>query len=232
MIEGRWIPRAGVVAGLTSGRESGLRVGRVVRFVEVRQVTADAGGRRPHEFAACVAGVAVQGSVRSGQCEPSELQMVEPRTHPVVHRVTLLAGRRKIQRDVIDPEGFRIHEILLMAGVAHRRKTLELPDRRAFVTGIAIHRGVSADQREAIQMLVDLLDRNMPPLYGMALLAIGAHLAFVDIGMAIGALRAYVGKDRFGVALGTSHSLVHAPQRILGGVVVKLRHRADGLPTA
>jgi hypothetical protein len=158
--------------------------------------------------------------------------VVELRTHPVVHRVALLTGRGKIQCDVIDPYGFRIYEILLVAGETHRRKTLELPDSSALLTGIAVHRGVSADQREAIQVLIDLLDRNVPALYRVALLAVGAHLALVDVRVTINALRTHISKDRLRVALGATHALVHAAQRILGRVVIKLRDGADRLPPA
>src|SRR5580704_19579803 len=42
VIEGRWIPRRGVVASLAGGRESRLRVRRIIGLVEVGHVTADA----------------------------------------------------------------------------------------------------------------------------------------------------------------------------------------------
>lgn len=64
----------------------------------------------------------------------------------------------------------------------------------------------------------------------MALLAIGAHLAAVDVGMTIGALGTDVGKDQLDVALVAFHLLVHAAKRIACLVVAKLRDAADGLP--
>lgn len=232
VIKGRRIPGAGVVASLASGRESRLRVRRIAGFVEVRHVTADAGCRRPYKLAAHMASVAVQGGVRPRQGKPRELQVVELCAHPVVHRMALFAGRRQIQCNVIDPHRFRVHEIPLVAGEAHRRKTLELADRCALMTGIAVHRGVSPDERETIQVLIDLLDGNMPTLYGMALFAVGAHLPLVNVRVTIRALGTHIGEHHLGVALGASHALMHSAQRVLGGVVVELRDGADGLPAA
>ena len=44
----------------------------------------------------------------------------------------------------------------------------------------------------------------------MALLATGAELTLVDIGMAIGALVAHIREYRFDVALGAGDPLMHA----------------------
>ena len=88
VIERRLIPGSRVVTRLASIRESRLRVRRIVGLVEVRHVAADASRRRRHEFPARVAGVAIQSRVGSGQGKARELQMVELRAHPVVHRVT------------------------------------------------------------------------------------------------------------------------------------------------
>lgn len=100
------------------------------------------------------------------------------------------------------------------------------------MTGIAIQRSVRADQREAVEVLVDLLDRNVPPLYGVALFAVRPHLALVDVGVAVRAARSHIREHRLGVALGAAHTLVHAAQGILGGVVIELRDGTNGFPTA
>jgi hypothetical protein len=119
-----------------------------------------------------------------------------------------------------------------MAGVAGRGKTLELPHRGARVALVAVNRGVRTNEREAVQVLIYLLHRNVPSLDGMALLAIRAHLAPVNVGVAIRALFADVRKDRFGVALNAAHAFVHATQRILGCVVIEFRNCADRFPSA
>lgn len=65
----------------------------------------------------------------------------------------------------------------------------------------------------------------------MALFAIGAELAFVNVGMAVGAFLADVGEDWLQVALGARHALVHATQRVARLRVVKLRDVADRFPS-
>lgn len=133
---------------------------------------------------------------------------------------------------MVDADGLGDSQIPLMARVAGGRKALELSDRSARVALIAVNSGVRANKREAVQVLIDLLHRNVPSLDGMALLAIRAHLALVNVGVAIGALFTNVRKDRLGVALNAAHAFVHATQRILGCVVIEFRNRADRLPSA
>ena len=81
-------------------------------------------------------------------------------------------------------------------------------------------------------MLLDLLHGNLPALDAMALLAGGAELAFVDVGVTIRALAPYVRKYWLDMALRTGDALMHAAQRKTGLVVVELRHAADRLPSA
>ena len=64
----------------------------------------------------------------------------------------------------------------------------------------------------------------------MALFAVGAHLALVDVGVTGRALCSDVCENRLGVALGTCHAFVHAAQRIARLVVVELRNCPDWLP--
>ena len=166
------------------------------------------------------------------QRKPGELQMVELRAHPVVHRVAVVAGLGQLQSDVVDAGRSRINEILLVARVARCRQTLKLTHGRALVTGIAVHGGVRANQREAIEVLIDLLNGNVPASDRVALLAIRAHLPLMNIGVAICALRAHIGKDHLGVALCAGDSLVQAAQWVFGGVVIEFRDRTDRLPAA
>lgn len=119
-----------------------------------------------------------------------------------------------------------------MAGVALCRQALELAHGGALVTRVAIDRGMRANQRKAVQVLIDLLNGNMPALYGMALFAIGAHLPLVNVGVAVGALRTDIREHHFGVALRASHAFMQPAQGIFGGVMVEFRDGADGLPAA
>lgn len=78
------------------------------------------------------------------------------------------------------------------------------------MAGTAVQRGVSSKQRKAILVLVDLLDGNLPALDAVALLAGGTELAFVDVGVTIGALAPYVRKYWLDMALCTGNALMHA----------------------
>src|SRR5580704_402801 len=232
VIERRWIPRAAVVAGLARGREASLRMRRIVGLIEIRHVTANARSGRGIKSSAGMAGVAVQSGVGTHQREPGHRQVVKLRAHPIVHGVALLAPGGELEFDVVQSGRLRVDEVALMAGVALRGKALELANRRALVAGIAVDRGVGANQWEAIKVLIDLLNRNVPSLHGVALFAVCSHLALVNIGVAVGALRSDIGEDRLDVTLRTSHAFVHAAQRILGGVVIEFGDGADRLPAA
>lgn len=117
-----------------------------------------------------------------------------------------------------------------MAGVALRRQPDILAARRAFMARIAIHCGVRSGQRKSIVMLLDLSDRNLPALHGVALLAVGSHLPPVNVSVAILAALPHIREYRFRVTLRAGHRLVHAAQRILRVIMIELRNRADGPP--
>jgi hypothetical protein len=53
----------------------------------------------------------------------------------------------------------------------------------------------------------------------------------MDVGVAIGTMRAYVLEDEVGVALCTCNLLMHAAQRVSGLVVIELWIRSNRLPT-
>lgn len=119
----------------------------------------------------------------------------------------------------------------LMAGIALDREPLELPDRSALMTVRAVQAGVSTNQGKPIFVFPDPLNDETPALHGMTLLAVGAHLTAMDIGMAIGAVRARIRKHRLGVTLGAGHALMQTAERVLRSVVIEFRNRADGLPS-
>jgi hypothetical protein len=66
----------------------------------------------------------------------------------------------------------------------------------------------------------------------VALLAIRAHLALMNVGVAVRALRAHIGKDHLGVALSAGHSLMQSAQRIFSGVVIEFRDGSNRFPAA
>jgi hypothetical protein len=80
-------------------------------------------------------------------------------------------------------------------------------------------------------MLLDRLNRYVPAQDRVALGAVGPVLAAMNIRVAVCAILAHLGKDRFGVALCAIHFFVHPPERISSAVVVELRNGANGAPT-
>src|ERR1700731_1621967 len=119
-----------------------------------------------------------------------------------------------------------------MAGNAFGGKTLELTHCRALVAVLALHRGVSAEQREAILVIFDLLNGIIPTENGVALCAVRAHFPLVNIGVAILTIFAYVREYRFYVALRALNFLMHAAERISCFIVIKFRDGADGAPAS
>jgi len=100
------------------------------------------------------------------------------------------------------------------------------------MTGIAIDGCVGASERESIVVLLHLLDGNLPSAYGVALLAIRAELALMNVGVAVLAALPDIAEYGFHMALRASHGLVHSAQRVLRPVVIELRDGADRLPSA
>ncbi len=79
-------------------------------------------------------------------------------------------------------------------------------------------------------MIFDLLRGDSPSEHAVALLTVRAHFPLVNIGMAVLARFADIGERRLGVALLALHLFVHAVQRILGLVMVKLKNAAYRAP--
>lgn len=107
-----------------------------------------------------------------------------------------------------------------------------MTDSCALVAGLARHRGVRAEQREAVLVIFHALRGDIPALHGVALVAIGAHLTAVNVRVTIGAIFPHVGKNRLGVALRAWHLFVHAAKPVIGLVVIEFGNRADGAPAA
>ena len=102
---------------------------------------------------------------------------------PVIRGVAGFARSRKFGRDVI-----RVRspgEVRQMTRVACRRHRLEFAVGAVFVAGVAVDGGVGACQRESVVVLLNVLNRDLPSPDCVALLAVGAQLPLVNIGMAI-----------------------------------------------
>lgn len=79
-------------------------------------------------------------------------------------------------------------------------------------------------------MLANLLRLDLPPANGVALGAIRAELAAVQVGVAIRAPRTRFIEYETYVTLRTRHLRVHAAQRIRSAVVIEFRDAAYRLP--
>jgi len=176
-----------------------------------------------------MAGVAVERGVGADQGKTRHLEVVELGSQPIVHAMALLAAGWKTAADVAGLGGLKV---LRVTRIALCRESLELTHRRARVARGTIQGRMRTHQGKAILVLVDLLHRDLPSLYGVALIASRAKLTLVDIGVAVGAFLAHVCEHRLGVALRATDPLVHAAQRKAGLVVVKLRNIAYWLPSA
>jgi len=95
---------------------------------------------------------------------------------------------------------------------------------------LALHRGVSAEKREAILVILNLLNGIVPTKNRVTLRAIRAHLALVNIGVAILTILPHIREYRFYVALRALHFLVHAAQRVVRFGVIEFGDRANGAP--
>ena len=98
------------------------------------------------------------------------------------------------------------------------------------MAGVAIHRRVRPGQRKAVVVRLDVFDRYAPPAHRMALLAIRAQRALVDVGVAVLALCGDICEYRLHVAVGAGHIDVHAAERVLRLIVIEFGNGADRLP--
>jgi len=86
-------------------------------------------------------------------------------------------------------------------------------------------------QWEPIEVVLNLVNRDAPSPHRVAVLASGAKLAAVNVGMTIRALLAHLREDFADVALAASYIGVHGAERVFRfGVVIELRLGADRLP--
>jgi hypothetical protein len=206
VVEVGGLPGRGVVAASASLGNAQRDVIGVGGLLVVGQVAADARSRRTFVIAAGVAGRAIQSCVHSGQSKPRDLEVIELSSCPCVHAMALLTTSRKGSSEVIGQSGLLIG--LGVTGVTLCRQSLELAGGRSFVAGIALQYSVRSNQRKAILVVLNGLYRDVPAFYGVTLLALGTHLSAMDVGMAVGALSAHIGKHRLDVALGAGHLLV------------------------
>ena len=79
-------------------------------------------------------------------------------------------------------------------------------------------------------MILDRAGGSLPSTDAMALLAIAAELAAVDIRVTVRACRGSVGKKELDVTLPAIHRNMKTPEGVPGLIVIELRSRANGTP--
>jgi len=124
----------------------------------------------------------------------------------------------------------RAERVFRVARVADGGEPGEASGGSALVAVATLRGRVSADEREAVEMLAHFLERNLPALHAVAAFAVLAVLPAMDVGVAGAAGLADVGEHRLGVALRAPDAGVHAAQRVAGLIVIELGDVADGPP--
>jgi len=159
--------------------------------------------------------------------------VVEFGVHPIIKGMAGGAvGSRK------GSSGRRMHGIrrlLPIRQVARRacsRKPNIISDRGVLMTILTFHNRVRAEQRKPVEVLLHRLDGHPPAENRVALLAVGAELRTVNVGVTIGALLSNVGENRLGVASRAGYFFVHAAKRVPRGVVVEFGDGANGGPAS
>lgn len=89
---------------------------------------------------------------------------------------------------------------------------------------------MSADQREAILVIADGLERNLPTLDRVAAFAVRAHLPMMNISVTVCAAGPGISENWLGVALRTGQILVQASKGKGCPVVIEFGDRTDWFP--
>lgn len=156
---------------LAGGRKPLVR--RTVGIVVIGLVTGNASGRGQVEIIVdvTIGARAWRNRVPASQWEPDRV-VIEPGIQPVIGGMALVAGSGVSEGHVIGCLG--LLEVRRMARITGCGHDLKPAVGRILVTGIAIDCGVRAGQGKAIVVLLNVLDRDLPPAHAVALLAIRA----------------------------------------------------------
>ena len=164
--------------------------------------------RRPGEDPVGVTLGALDGGVRPGQWETGELRVVEAGARPGVDVVATLAGDWQLRRHVVQRHGALI--VLKVAGHALRAQSGIDSGGRSMVAIVAHHRGVGANQRKPVAMLLNRRNGYLPTADRVATLAVGSELPPMQIGVAVRAAGGRGRECQVGVTALASDPLVQA----------------------
>lgn len=155
--------------------------------------------------------------------------VVECGVQPGVEGMAGLASGGEICRHVIGIRG--LLKIRQVARRARGRESLILSYGGVSMALLALHHGVRSEQREPVEVVFDRLNRYIPTQNRVALGAVGAILATMNVRVAVGAILADIGEHRLGMALGAINLLVHSPKGISCSVVIEFGKGANRAPT-
>lgn len=233
VVKGGGIPTGGVVAvGAIGGGEdrAGTGVRRIIGLLPLRHVAVLTGSGSQIVIVVNVALFTGDVGVTVGEREAGA-GMIEGGAQPAIELVAGLAicrGESRASLGVVRIGG--VLPVFQVAGIALCGKAEINPGASRFVARLAWNGSVSAEERKAILVIFYLTVDRGPTLDGVALGAVGPHLAAVNVRVAVRAILAGVGEDGLDVALDAGNFLVHATQRIVRFVVIKLGNRPDGAP--
>jgi len=225
---GRRPSRRGMALGAVGG-EVGRDVIGIRRTLKIFEVTTNAGrAAQVVDTISVTVGTLARRNRMSTRQRESDGTMIEFCIQPTIRAVATLARGGEFGSDVVGTDGGL--KVGVVTGRTSRGHRLELTIGGAFLAGIAVHRRMGARQHEAVVVLLDLLNRDLPSPDRVTLLAVGSQLPLVDVGMAILAALSYIRENRLHMTLRAGHGLVHAAQGISRPVVIEFRNGADRRP--
>lgn len=235
MIERRAIPtlsRMTIRAVCHCECSSGRRVHGRCSLLPRSQVAARVAAVRGRNLQAVVV---IDVALRAGNiCVPVRQRkscgvVIKLHLQPSIRRVAQVTSGGETCGDVVWVRSFL--EVLQVTRGTSCVEALILAHSRALVALLARHSGVCPKERKAILVILNLLCADLPPQYRVALCAVRAHLAAMDIGVAVLTIFADVRKHGFDMTLCALHFFVHAAKRIPRFIVIKLRNRTNRAPS-
>lgn len=169
VIERRGCPGRRGVAHRTIRWEPGGDVIRIRRTVEVLCVAGVARGRRAFVHVIHVTRSARQVCMSASKRVPRDLQMVELGIEPRVHCVAALTRGGEVAGNVIDDGCVKV---LLMTGETSGGKAGKLAGCCVLMAVVALQERMRANQRKAVLVIADVVERRLPATDRVAALAV------------------------------------------------------------
>jgi hypothetical protein len=166
----------------------------------------------------------IQPCMCADQFESGEFGVIKV-IAPLIHAMAAIAFHGKARGLMIND--LCVIKVVDVTGIAVGVESLKCSNRFVLVAVLALKGCMSAKKREPVRMSISALYNLAPSANVMALFAIAAEFAAVNIRMTIGALRSDICKNQFYVTLPAIQPLMHPFQRKSGSAVVKIGKRAD-----